>query len=137
MGSCGTYSSFLVAPVKLRQHTKDVHKTIDQLVKTLQLQPDKVQWGHMLDQFSVANIQLAKMKQQLRPLLKSYAVHPKMLTQSNADGAWDMVDGHLLQGGLLRLSFLSIVQSDRLLEEFSVSSSSQTYCQNQKHGIQG
>ncbi|CAD7699952.1 unnamed protein product [Ostreobium quekettii] len=69
----------------LRRNTEDVSMSLDKLLQTLQFQPNTVQWGAMLDEFSVANMKLAKVREQLRPMLKHYAVHPTTLTQQNAE----------------------------------------------------
>lgn len=51
----------------------------------------------MLDQFAVFNVKLARMKEQLRPLLKHYVLHPTILTQENAEGVeLFQLSGHVL-----------------------------------------
>ncbi|GMH39950.1 hypothetical protein BSKO_07854 [Bryopsis sp. KO-2023] len=67
-----------------KQRTEDVCKSLDAILTTLQFH--QVQWGPMLDQFSVCNVKMARMREQLRPLLQHYAVHPTALTQENAEG---------------------------------------------------
>lgn len=64
----------------------DAIKSMDAILGTLHFH--SVQWGPMLDQFAVLNVKLARMQEQLRPLLKHYAVYPTALTQGNAEGGW-------------------------------------------------
>lgn len=62
----------------------DAIKSLDAILNTLQFH--SVQWGPMLDQFAVFNVKLARMQEQLRPLLRHYVVYPTAITQGNAEG---------------------------------------------------
>eukprot|EP00884_Botryococcus_braunii_P003075 jgi/Botrbrau1/12769/Bobra.0238s0008.1 len=68
----------------VRQRAEDLRGSIDQTINALQLQPDRVTWSNTLDKFNVLNLQYSQLLEQLRPLMKSYAVHPKAVNQENA-----------------------------------------------------
>ncbi|KAK9835347.1 hypothetical protein WJX81_004050 [Elliptochloris bilobata] len=68
----------------VRARGEDLRRTLDQVILTLQHHPDHVQWAEALDHFSVLSVQLASLAEQLRPLARLYAAHPRAVNAGNA-----------------------------------------------------
>lgn len=68
----------------VRGRAEDLRKTLDQIVHALQYNAQHIHWHDALDKFAVVNVQYQNLVEQLRPMLKLWAVHPKSVNQQNA-----------------------------------------------------
>ncbi|EIE22894.1 hypothetical protein COCSUDRAFT_53690 [Coccomyxa subellipsoidea C-169] len=68
----------------VRARAEELKRSLEQVSTALELYADRVQWTETLDKFGVINMQLHRLSEELRPLLKFYAVHPKAVNAANA-----------------------------------------------------
>lgn len=59
----------------MRSRVLELYRTLEQLLVDLQAKGG--QWAHLLDKLSVVNVQHMAILQQLRPLTRSFVMHPK------------------------------------------------------------
>ncbi|CAL8464768.1 g4303 [Coccomyxa elongata] len=68
----------------VRARAEDLKQSLEQVSVALELYADRVQWAETLDKFGVINMQIHRLSEELRPLLKFYAVQPKAVNAANA-----------------------------------------------------
>mmetsp|Transcript_28581 Transcript_28581/g.68095 ORF Transcript_28581/g.68095 Transcript_28581/m.68095 type:complete len:140 (-) Transcript_28581:475-894(-) len=71
---------------QFRAKANELRQSLEQILNTLHVCPDKIEWAAALDHFSVLNVQYYNLVGQLRPMLKHWAVHPKVANQENNSG---------------------------------------------------
>uniref|UniRef100_A0A061QRA6 Mediator of RNA polymerase II transcription subunit 8 n=1 Tax=Tetraselmis sp. GSL018 TaxID=582737 RepID=A0A061QRA6_9CHLO len=69
---------------QFRAKANELRQSLEQILNTLHVCPDKIEWAAALDHFSVLNVQYYNLVGQLRPMLKHWAVHPKVMSTSTS-----------------------------------------------------
>mmetsp|Transcript_22244 Transcript_22244/g.61722 ORF Transcript_22244/g.61722 Transcript_22244/m.61722 type:complete len:246 (-) Transcript_22244:361-1098(-) len=67
----------------LRTKAEDLRQSLEQIIQALQFAPNSVEWGATIDQFNLLSVQYYNLIGQLRPTLKHYVVHPKVVNEQN------------------------------------------------------
>mmetsp|Transcript_16928 Transcript_16928/g.30229 ORF Transcript_16928/g.30229 Transcript_16928/m.30229 type:complete len:249 (-) Transcript_16928:594-1340(-) len=67
----------------LRSKACELRNSLNNIIQTLHVCPDRIAWGTALEQFGALNIQYYHLLDQLRPMLKHWVVHPKVVDASN------------------------------------------------------
>mmetsp|Transcript_41533 Transcript_41533/g.104426 ORF Transcript_41533/g.104426 Transcript_41533/m.104426 type:complete len:258 (-) Transcript_41533:168-941(-) len=68
---------------QLRNKANELRNSLDHMLQTLHVCPDRVAWATALEQFGSLNIQYYHLVDQLRPMLKHWVVHPRVVDATN------------------------------------------------------